>query len=40
MKIAWLVWKDPEDRHPEIHFSEPDRWHHKVVQIVYTEVVE
>lgn len=39
MKLAWLVWEYEDDTLPAIHFVEPDRWHHKVVPIVYTEVV-
>lgn len=39
MKIAWLVWSYEDDTSPNILFDEPDNYHFKIVQIVYTEVI-
>ena len=40
MKLGWLVWKYGDDDTPELHTTEPGRFYHKVVLIVYTEVIE
>lgn len=40
MKLAWLVWDYADTDHPEIYFTEPDRYKFKVVQIVYAEVIK
>lgn len=40
MKIAWLVWSYEDGINPMIFFDEPDSYHFKIIQIVYTEVIQ
>lgn len=39
MKLGWLVWRYDDDT-PELHTTEPESFYHKVVLIVYTEIIE
>jgi len=40
MKLGWLVWKYDDSDTPEFHTTEPENFWHKVVLIVYTEIIE
>lgn len=43
MKLAWLVWSHEDTNTPDIVFEEPNdryNYYHKVVPIVYTEIVQ
>lgn len=40
MKLGWLVWKYADDDKPELWDHEPSFGYHKILQIVYAEVVQ